>query len=91
MGLGLARIGWFGLVWRGGGGVVVDIKWFSVVGGVNVAQRRWVVTGKLDDGGGWERVRETELEIEVRNIKILFLYYFNVHYGKIKVRMLDVL
>ena len=90
-GLGLARIGWFGLVWRGGGGVVVDIKWFSVVGGVNVAQRRWVVTGKLDGGGGWERVKETELEIEVRNIKILFLYYFNVQYGKIKVRMLDVL
>ena len=25
-GLGLARIGWFDLVWRGGGGVVVDIK-----------------------------------------------------------------
>ena len=62
---------------------------------MNVAQRRWVVTGKLDGGGGgeWlrERVRETELEIEVRNIKILFLYYFNVQYGKIKVRMLDVL
>ena len=33
---------WFGLVWHGGG-VVVDIKSFLVVGGVNVAQ--WRVGG----------------------------------------------
>ena len=28
--------------------------------GVNVAQRRWVVTGKLEDGGGGEWLRESK-------------------------------
>ena len=27
---------------------------------MNVAQRRWVVTGKLDDDGGGEWLRESE-------------------------------
>ena len=58
-GLGLARIGWFGLVWHGGG-VVVDIKWFLVVGSVNVTQWRWVVIGKLDGGGGGGLLRESK-------------------------------
>ena len=58
------------------------------------------VIGKLGSsgGGGWLREREYKkqsLDREVRYIFILFLfyclYYFNVLYEKIKVKMLDML